>query len=123
MQLPATARFDSMPRAAIGTALADAVLPPAALADKLVEVAAQPYAADPPSPSFGDLQIDEAQSEQLVDLLREASGGVDFSHYKQPTIKRRLLRRMALNRVSDLDGYLGCCGSDRTRPAASTRTS
>ncbi|HXY41405.1 MAG TPA: CheR family methyltransferase, partial [Vicinamibacteria bacterium] len=40
-------------------------------------------------------------------------GGVDFTHYKQPTIKRRILRRMALHRQDDLDAYLGLL---RSRP-------
>ena len=97
---PGTARFDSMPRAAIGTGLADARAPAGrARRTSSSRSRATPYAADPPSPGPRDLQIAEAQSEQLVELLREASGGVDFSHYKQPTIKRRILRRMALNRV------------------------
>jgi two-component system CheB/CheR fusion protein len=31
--------------------------------------------------------------------------GVDFSHYKQTTIHRRIMRRMALNRLKDLEAY------------------
>jgi two-component system CheB/CheR fusion protein len=104
VQDPQSARFDGMPRAAISTGLADAVLPPAGLAEKLVEFSRHSYSG--PSPVFGDLHIADEQSEQLVELLRDASGGVDFSHYKQPTIKRRILRRMALNRVTNLEGYL-----------------
>jgi two-component system CheB/CheR fusion protein len=105
-QEPETARFDGMPRAVISTGLVDAVLPPAGLAEKLVEVSRHPYSSAGPPPVFSDLRIADEQSEQLVELLREASGGVDFSHYKQPTIKRRILRRMALNRVKDLPAYL-----------------
>jgi two-component system CheB/CheR fusion protein len=105
-QEPSTARFDAMPRAVISSGLVDAVLPPVALAEKVVEVARHPYTGGEPGLPFGGLHIADEQSDQLVDLLREASGGVDFSHYKQPTIKRRILRRMALHRVGDLDAYL-----------------
>ena len=105
VQDPESARFDPMPRAAIGTGLADGVLPPAAIAGKLVEIAGHAYATEPTGAVYPELQIASAQAEQLHEQLRQASG-VDFSHYKQPTIKRRVLRRMALNRVSDLDAYL-----------------
>ena len=32
--------------------------------------------------------------------------GVDFRHYKLPTIKRRLFRRMALHRITDVGDYV-----------------
>jgi two-component system CheB/CheR fusion protein len=106
VQDPTTARFDAMPRAAIETGLVDAVLPPAGLAERIVQVSRHHYSSPAPGPAYADLHIADEQADQLVELLREASGGVDFSHYKQPTIKRRILRRMALNRVSDLAAYL-----------------
>ena len=31
---------------------------------------------------------------------------MDFTHYKQPTIRRRLQRRMVLGKITDLDSYL-----------------
>ena len=37
--------------------------------------------------------------------MRNASG-VDFSHYKQPTIKRRLQRRMLLHKITSLEQYV-----------------
>src|SRR4029079_19602731 len=37
--------------------------------------------------------------------LRPASG-VDFRHYKLPTIRRRLFRRMTLHRLTDVDEYV-----------------
>jgi two-component system CheB/CheR fusion protein len=106
VQDPTTARFDGMPQSAINTGLVDAVLPPAGLADRMVQVSRHAYSTPEAGPIYGELHIAEAHAEQLVELLREASGGVDFSHYKQPTIKRRILRRMALSRSRDLDAYL-----------------
>ena len=38
-------------------------------------------------------------------LLRRATG-VDFNHYKSPTITRRIFRRMALHRLSSLAEYV-----------------
>ena len=34
------------------------------------------------------------------------ASGIDFRHYKLPTIKRRLLRRMALHRLTDVQHYI-----------------
>jgi two-component system CheB/CheR fusion protein len=110
VQDPRSARFDAMPRSAIATGLVDAQLAPPQLAQKLVEVARHSYTSTPRGPLLGELHVDDQQSEQLVERLRAASGGVDFSHYKQPTIKRRILRRMALSRVGDLDQYLALLG-------------
>jgi two-component system CheB/CheR fusion protein len=41
----------------------------------------------------------------VFEVLRPVSG-VDFRHYKLPTIKRRLFRRMALHRINDLGQYV-----------------
>ena len=41
----------------------------------------------------------------MFDLLRPVSG-VDFRHYKLPTIRRRLLRRMALHRLTAPAQYI-----------------
>ena len=40
--------------------------------------------------------------------LLTASSGIDFSHYKQPTVRRRIDRRMLLKRMDSLPGYLEC---------------
>ena len=45
------------------------------------------------------------QFRELFTLLRRSSG-IDFKQYKTPTVKRRLLRRMALQRLTDVDAYL-----------------
>lgn len=101
-QQPESAKYDSMPRAAIATGLVDLVLEPAAIGEELIRIAHHPYvrvrssAADP----IGDVHL-----RQIFQLLRPISG-VDFSHYKQPTIRRRLLRRMALLRSDNTDQYI-----------------
>jgi two-component system CheB/CheR fusion protein len=113
VQKPETAKYDGMPQAAIATGAADMVLPPAGIAGKLVDLAEHKYTAPAfdalKPPGTGEAEPDETWSEEqfdeIFDLLRGTSG-VDFAHYKQPTIKRRILRRMALYRVSTLNDYL-----------------
>src|SRR5262249_18436426 len=41
----------------------------------------------------------------IFSMLRSATG-VDFTHYKSPTIRRRLQRRMVLHRLSSLKQYV-----------------
>jgi len=41
-----------------------------------------------------------------IESILHARRNVDFSHYKRNTIRRRILRRMILHRLRDLDEYL-----------------
>jgi two-component system CheB/CheR fusion protein len=99
-----SARHNSMPRAAILDGNIDYVLRPCDIARELERIARHPYAREPiptaePSPpegtAFGD----------VLALLRGRMS-VDFSHYKQATIKRRIFRRMALRGMEDAGEYL-----------------
>jgi two-component system CheB/CheR fusion protein len=58
---------------------------------------------------------DEARGRpaRRADFLRTRTGR-DFTHYKRATMLRRIGRRMQVNGVDNLAGYLGCL---RTRPA------
>ena len=104
VQDPTTAKYDGMPRAAVATHLVDLILDPREIALKLVQVAAQPQTAahggsqNPP-------EISEGQLDRVFKLLAPACG-VDFVHYKTPTIIRRLLRRMSLLRITTVDDYI-----------------
>jgi two-component system CheB/CheR fusion protein len=105
VQDPATAAYDGMPRAAIATGAVDLILPPEGLGSELVRLGAHPFLAAADQRDSNGLTITDAQLERLFYLLR-AGSGVDFTHYKLPTIKRRLLRRMALHKVTSADEYL-----------------
>ncbi len=104
-QKPDTAKYDGMPRAAIATGMIDMVLAPAEIATKLTQVAAHPYVRELVAPSGDELSVRDEQLRRIFDLLRPESG-IDFKHYKLPTIKRRLLRRMALHRLTDVQHYI-----------------
>lgn len=105
-QTPQTAKYDGMPRAAIATGMVDLVLSPAEIADYLGQLSHHPYLArkddDPAAAGSGPT---EEQFGELFALLRRA-GGIDFTQYKMPTLKRRLFRRMALHRLTDVGAYL-----------------
>ncbi|MFT3771931.1 MAG: chemotaxis protein CheB [Minicystis sp.] len=100
-QDPRTAKYDGMPRSAIGTQLVDFVVAPRDVPRVLVEYSRHPYVA------ATDLFAPTAtgQLEQIFHLLREHTGH-DFAHYKQNTIRRRIERRMAVHRLKQLEDYL-----------------
>lgn len=104
-QEPDTAKYNGMPRAAIATGMVDLVLSPQGIAAKLAQLAQHPYAQLSLSTRANELTVRDDQLQEVFALLRPVSG-VDFTHYKLPTIKRRLLRRMALHRVTEPERYL-----------------
>ena len=86
--------------------MVDLVLSPAEIAEQLSDVPARHPLRTCRRPTLrGDSTVGEDQLRELFTLLRRASG-IDFRHYKTPTVQRRLLRRMALHRLTDIDGYL-----------------
>jgi two-component system CheB/CheR fusion protein len=109
-QAPASAKYDGMPRAAIATGMVDLILQPDAIGAKLSQLSHHAYvrASEKGSP---ELSLTESELKEVFEILRPVSG-VDFRHYKTPTIKRRLFRRMALNRLNDVGDYLKLLRSD-----------
>jgi two-component system CheB/CheR fusion protein len=97
-----SARFDGMPRSAISAGAVDFVLSAEDIGSKIVELANHPH--------FGARQTDGdlAKGPELdkVFTFLQSRTGVDFTHYKMPTIRRRLSRRMVLRRTETLKDYL-----------------
>jgi two-component system CheB/CheR fusion protein len=105
-QDPETARYDGMPRAAIATGMVDLILAPQAIATELSKIVAHPYMRQTwPRRPGDDIAVDDEDLERVFAMLR-ASSGVDFRHYKMPTIKRRIQRRMALHRIPSFGQYI-----------------
>ncbi len=97
-----TAKFDGMPRSAIASGVVDFVLPPAAIALQLVAIARNSHtgiesreAIEPP---------EDSELDKVLQLVRSATG-VDFTHYKHSTLRRRIKRRMALRGFETLEDY------------------
>ena len=103
-----TAQFESMPRSAVAASAVDFILPPDAIARELAGIARHSY-LDPASP---DVPVDDGPVLlAILALLRDVKGA-DFTHYKRPTITRRLARRMALRQKNDAESYLNLLGQD-----------
>ncbi len=103
-QRPDDAQMDAMPRAAIAAGAADIVLPVAEIGAELIRLSALPTFA---SKAFEEPAEGSAEEHYatIFRLLRRGTG-VDFSHYKRPTIARRIARRMALRRALTLADYV-----------------
>ncbi len=110
VQQPEEARFDGMPRNAIATGKADAVLPIAEIVGALMTHCAPPERADRSDQVAG---AGDDWSE-IIELLCTRTGQ-DSNLYKPGTLQRRAERRMALAGLSahDLRGYRRRLEDDR----------
>jgi two-component system, chemotaxis family, CheB/CheR fusion protein len=98
-----TADHAGMPGSAIQAGVADFVLPPDKIPEKLLEVTQ--IINDPAAIEESPKLDDEEAYRQIVTQLRVRKGA-DFTYYKQTTIRRRILRRMAINKIKKVSGYL-----------------
>jgi two-component system, chemotaxis family, CheB/CheR fusion protein len=103
-QAPETSQFKGMPHSAIATGCVDFVLPPEAIALELARISQHPYIANLTLPQT-DGGLPEDTLPQIFGLLRMAKG-FDFAGYKPATLKRRIVRRMALHNIITLENYL-----------------
>jgi len=102
-----SADYDGMPSSAINAGTVDFILPPDQIAEHLMTIN-YPFngkkitAAKTDTDSFRDEEV----FKQLLTVLR-VRRGVDFTYYKPSTLKRRIVRRMALNDQQSPADYLG----------------
>jgi len=105
-QCQESAQVDSMPNTAIATGQVDFILPPNKIAQKLAELSHHPYIVNPRA-TESEILLPAGSEDALTvifNLLRKATG-VDFTHYKQTTLNRRIGRRMLLYQLEQLEDY------------------
>ena len=103
-QQESTAKYDAMPRSAIASGHVDYILPPKKIAQELARIAAHPYVERPPTPEVAPEPRDNSSLYTIFQLLRRATG-LDFTHYRQTTILRRIQRRMIVHKIKGLEDY------------------
>ncbi|HEY9642865.1 MAG TPA: CheR family methyltransferase, partial [Coleofasciculaceae cyanobacterium] len=101
-----TAQFDSMPNTAVATGNVDFVLPPAKIAEELVNLSRNPMLACPLPPILTEESPQPADALATIFALLRSNVGVDFSRYKPNTIDRRIQRRMLLYKLENLADYV-----------------
>jgi len=99
-QDPKSAKYDSMPNAAIRIGRTDLVLPPPEIANQLRSIVQWPRA---PIVEDGE----EAPPSTMRGIVRQIAThtGMDFSNYKDATLSRQILRRMAAMQIPSLEAY------------------
>ncbi len=105
VQDPKTCKFDGMPLNAIAALEIDFILPPEKIAEELTRISVNPLlfedVTDPTDKIFSGFKNIEKIFKSI-----HAFSGIDFTGYKPSTIKRRISRRMLINKFDKLDEYI-----------------
>ncbi|MEI6348721.1 MAG: CheR family methyltransferase [Bacteroidota bacterium] len=110
-----SAKFCSMPNSAIAEGVVDFVLSPKEIAKKLTWISKHPLVRQniaKPAPE-DEIENNNPHLKTVLQILFKEKN-VDFSHYKMNTIKRRMLRRMLINKVKTLKQYTELIGQKET---------
>lgn len=100
-QEPKSAKYDSMPNSAIRAGGTDLVLQPHDIANQLISIVQR--RGEPPVV----IDSDDTLPAAMRGIVRQiaAHAGMDFTNYKDATISRQILRRMAAMQIPNLDAY------------------
>ncbi|AUD05469.1 CheR family methyltransferase [Spirosoma pollinicola] len=95
-----SAKYLTMPQAAIVEGVVDRVLSPADIAAELERLSQQPAL-------FQQTELVEMKANDLQTIIQwlKKTIGVDFSHYNMATIRRRIIRRMVLYKLDTMHAY------------------
>ncbi|MBU0688319.1 MAG: PAS domain-containing protein [Gammaproteobacteria bacterium] len=107
VQEPSSSKFDSMPRHAIETAMADIVDTADQLPLRIIECLGHGNKPRAGTSVKEGLETEAQRSgfDKICILLRERTGH-DFSHYKKSTVYRRIERRMAIHQLARIADYV-----------------
>ncbi|MHC0443203.1 CheR family methyltransferase [Flavobacterium sp. 3-210] len=103
------ASYNEMPQNAINAGVVDFVMNPVKIVEKLIKISKSKYLI---SQELDTNTNDEVVFQEIIKILHEQSG-VDFTYYKQTTIRRRIARRMALSKIVNLRDYLKVLRGDK----------
>ena len=112
-----SAKYDSMPRSAATTGVADHVLPPSAIATELQKYARYLASMEEEIVEFSSVKQIHDAIPKIAKHLMETTNH-NFQHYKQNTLARRIRRRMHVLKVSSVDHYVKLLTDDPEEPQA-----
>ncbi len=108
-----TARYTGIPQSAIRSGCVDLVLSPAEIASELGRLGKHPYVVPTHvDASASPVEKDEDQFKRIL-RLRHVAFKVDFSDYRDTTLKRRITRRMVVHTRDSLADYAEHLAQDR----------
>ena len=119
-----SAKYLGMPRSAARSGCVDLVLPPDQIARELARIGQHSYVAlDQAAQAVpGRRAEDDVHFKKILAILR-AAFRVDFSAYRETTVRRRILRRMVLQTKDNLAEYIEYLRKDPPEVEALFRTS
>jgi two-component system, chemotaxis family, CheB/CheR fusion protein len=107
-----SASYNAMPQSAIDADVVDFILAPENIPKQLLALN-ESYKSDSINPNSNETPKQEEGFKQILSLLRIRMG-VDFTYYKQTTIRRRILRRIALQMKGNISEYLKFLKENKT---------
>lgn len=106
-QSPESAKYDGMPVRAIAVDHVDFILSPEEIAAELGKISRHPFLRSPVRRAKSrEVELDASGDlySEIFSLIKQSTG-VDFSEYKQPTVHRRIGRRMVLHKLTNMPAY------------------
>jgi len=101
-----TAKYKSMPTSAINAGVVDHVLSPEEIAGELIRLSKKSSIKNPDKTKLNtDIIQDSDPDLTIIFEILHKRNGVDFSYYKQSTIKRRIQRRVVKNNTKTIKDY------------------
>ncbi|MEP6748309.1 MAG: chemotaxis protein CheB [Bacteroidota bacterium] len=97
------AHYQGMPRNAVELGYVDFVLSPEEIAVELISLSKNPLTGLMNSQEY---LYNNSQEIEKIHAILFAKKNIDFTQYKQTTIRRRIMRRMLLNKFHSLAGYV-----------------
>ena len=111
-QDPETAAFKNMPQYAIDSEAIDYVVPPEHIPSQLLQIR-HSYEANHAYTEAEHMPDDDEELFAAIIKIIYSRTGNDFRHYKQPTIRRRIARRMVVTQKDELSDYLNYLRNDK----------
>lgn len=108
-----TAEFTGMPKAVMEIHAADFVLTPEKIPVKIQELIQKKHFGEGRENNSGWVTRDVQSKKNIINYLRKQKG-TDFTYYKETTVYRRILRRMALNDKENLSDYFASLKSSNS---------
>jgi two-component system CheB/CheR fusion protein len=118
VQDPQSADYNGMPQNAIDAGVADFILLPEQIPQQLLQINNASQTNESQLKETEETPVkDEDVFKEILSILRNLKGG-DFTHYKQPTLQRRIARRMAISKREKIADYLNLLRSNKTEQNA-----
>ncbi|HXS57888.1 MAG TPA: CheR family methyltransferase, partial [Hanamia sp.] len=109
-----SAAYSAMPQHAIDAGIVDFVMEPGEMPLQLIKLQRTFNILKPSTGKPTKAQADDEENFNLLMALLRSRQGVDFNHYKQTTVRRRILRRMGILKMEKLSLYLDYIKHNKT---------